>query len=155
MTRTERPSLSTLQRAAFFAGVAGVAFAGPLHAGLFSVVERPAAREFGIGPRASTNRLYKATLQPAQALRLRQLQTVPVLVVDAEGRPVEGARISVYGGMPEHSHGLPTRPVVKRYLGNGIYEIEGLRFSMGGWWELKLAIETARGTDRVTFNLAL
>ena len=78
-----------------------------------------------------------------------------MLIVDARDQPVEGATISVDGGMPEHSHGLPTRPVVKRYLGNGVYEIEGLRFSMGGWWELKLAIDAPAGSDRVTFNLSL
>ena len=157
MTRTNTTMLQALQRAVFFAGIAGVALAEPVHAGLFSMtaVERPAAGDFGTGPRASANQLYKATLQPAQGFRLRQLQTVPVLIVDAKGQPVDGATISVDGGMPEHSHGLPTRPVVKRYLGNGVYEIEGLRFSMGGWWELKLAIDAPAGSDRVTFNLSL
>ena len=155
MTRTRPTTLQVLQRAVFLAGIAGVALTGPAHAGLFSSVERPAAAEFGAGPRESANHLYKATLQPAQGFRLRQLQTVPVLIVDAKGQPVDGATITVDGGMPEHSHGLPTRPVVKRYLGNGVYEIEGLRFSMGGWWEVKLAIETPGGSDRVTFNLSL
>jgi hypothetical protein len=147
----------TLQRLVFAAGISAVALTEPVHAGLFSMltVERPAAEEFGAGPRASTNHLYKATLQPAQGWRLRQLQTVPVLIVDAEGRPVEGATITVDGGMPQHSHGLPTQPKVSRYLGSGVYEIEGLRFSMGGWWELKLAIEAPAGSDRVTFNLSL
>jgi hypothetical protein len=36
-----------------------------------------------------------------------------------------------------------------------VYEIEGVRFSMGGWWELKLAIDSAAGADTVTFNLSL
>lgn len=120
-----------------------------------SKIERPAASEFGFGPRPSANLVYTATLQPAQPLRLRQLQTLPVRIVDAKGRPVDGATIAIDGGMPEHSHGLPTRPLVKRYLGDGVYEIEGLRFSMGGWWELKLAIEAPEGADRVTFNLAI
>ncbi|HYC37078.1 MAG TPA: FixH family protein [Usitatibacter sp.] len=118
-------------------------------------VRRPAATEFGQGPRASVNGLYTVTLQPAQALRLRQLQTVPVQVLDAQGRPVENATFRVDGGMPEHGHGLPTQPRVTRALGNGIYEIEGVRFSMGGWWELKLAIDSPAGADRVTFNLGL
>lgn len=116
---------------------------------------RPAAREFGLGPRISAKQLYAATLQPRQPLRVRQLQTLPVLITDANGRPMEGARISVDGGMPEHGHGLPTRPQVRRALGGGVYEIEGLRFNMGGWWELKLAIESPEGTDNVTFNLSL
>jgi hypothetical protein len=116
---------------------------------------RPAAREFGLGPRPSASQLYAATLQPRQPLRVRELQTLPVLITDARGRPIEGARISVDGGMPEHGHGLPTQPKVRRELTGGVYEIEGLRFNMGGWWELKLAIESAAGSDSVTFNLSL
>ena len=78
---------------------------------------RPAASEFGFGPRVSAGQRYAATLQPRQALRVRQLQAVPVLVTDASGRPIEGASISVTGGMPEHGHGLPTQPKVRNALG--------------------------------------
>jgi len=118
-------------------------------------VHRPAATEFGMGPRASAHQLYTVTLQPAQALRLRQLQTVSVMIADAGGHPIEGALIRVDGGMPEHGHGLPTQPRMKQALGGGVYEIEGVRFSMGGWWELKLSIESPAGADSVTFNLSL
>ena len=149
--------MNTLQRAVFFAGIATVAFAG--HANAFSFfrepVQKPAAQEFGYGPRESANGTYTVFLRPNEVLRLRKLQALRILVVDASGRPVEDARITVDGGMPEHGHGLPTQPVVQGSLGGGMYDIEGLRFSMGGWWEVKLAIESARGSDRVTFNLAL
>ena len=62
------------------------------------------------------------------------------------------ARIEVDGGMPQHGHGLPTRPQVTRELPGGGYLIEGMKFSMSGWWEVKLAIEGPAGADRVTFN---
>jgi hypothetical protein len=117
--------------------------------------ERPAAEAFGLGPRVSANKTYTAKLEPREPLRVRRLQTVPVRLTDAQGRPIEAAKISVDGGMPEHAHGLPTQPRVTRALGGGVYEIEGLRFSMGGWWELKLGIESAAGADTVTFNLSL
>ncbi|MBP8298407.1 MAG: FixH family protein [Burkholderiales bacterium] len=120
-----------------------------------SGAERPAAAEFGLGPRPSAAQLYTATLLPRQPLRLRQLETVPVRIADASGRPVAGVAIAVSGGMPEHGHGLPTQPRVTRALGDGVYEIEGVRFSMGGWWQLKLAIESPAGADSVTFNLSL
>ena len=155
---TRNAALQTLRRAVLAAGIATIAFTGPANAGLMSMlsVQRPATEEFGAGPRASQNHIYSATLQqPADGLRLRQLQTIPVRVVDAQGRPVENATIRVDGGMPQHGHGLPTQPQVHRYLGNGVYEIEGVRFSMGGWWELKLAIEAPAGKDNVTFNLSL
>lgn len=120
-----------------------------------SEVHQPAASEFGYGPRASAKHTYSVTLMPMPELRLRQLQTVRVRVADENGNPIEGARISVDGGMPQHGHGLPTQPRVTQSMGGGIYEIEGVRFSMGGWWELKLAIDSAAGADNVTFNLSL
>jgi hypothetical protein len=118
-------------------------------------VVRPAATEFGPGPRVSASRQFTATLQPDQPLRPRRMQIVRVAIVDVEGRPVENASIQIDGGMPEHGHGLPTRPRMTRALGNGLYEIEGVRFNMGGWWEFKLSITAASGSDVVTFNLAL
>ena len=149
--------LRHLQRAVFFADLAGVAFAEPAQAFSFfrAAVHKPAAQEFGFGPRESVNHKYTVYLKPMETLRLRKLQTLRVLVLDAAGRPVEDASISVDGGMPEHGHGLPTQPKVHRSLGGGMYDIEGLRFSMGGWWEVKLSIEARQGADRVTFNLDL
>ena len=115
----------------------------------------PAESEFGLGPRASIKGVYTATLEPREPLRKRQLQKVIVRVVDARGRPIDDALIAIDGGMPEHMHGLPTQPRVTRALGDGMYEIEGVRFSMGGWWELRLAIDSPAGADSVTFNLSL
>ena len=117
--------------------------------------KRPAASEFGLGPRASAGGRYVATLEPGRPLRPRQMQTVRVTVRDAEGRAIDEAQISIDGGMPQHGHGLPTRPRVTRSLGDGVYEIEGVRFNMGGWWEFRLAIAGFRGADTVTFNLDL
>ena len=116
---------------------------------------RPADSEFGRGPRTSELHRYTATLQPIEVLRVRRMQTVSVRITGADGRAVDDATITVDGGMPEHGHGLPTQPRVTRALGDGVYEIEGLRFSMGGWWELKLAIASSAGADNVTFNLNL
>jgi len=115
----------------------------------------PVVSEFGLGPRTSAEGRYVATLQPATPLHPRQMQTVRIVVRDADGRAIDEAQISIDGGMPQHGHGLPTRPRVTRNLGDGIYEIEGVRFNMGGWWEFKLAIAGPRGADTITFNLAL
>jgi hypothetical protein len=116
---------------------------------------RPAITEFGLGPRASANRLYTATLETTEALRPRRLQSVRITVVDDAGLPVEGASMTIGGGMPQHGHGLPTRPRMTRAIAAGTYEIEGVRFNMGGWWEFKVTIATDRGEDTVTFNLSL
>jgi hypothetical protein len=88
-------------------------------------------------------------------LKPRQMQTVLVNIADADGRAVESATLTIDGGMPEHGHGLPTRPRMTRAVSAGTYQIEGVRFNMGGWWEFKLAIAGSRGADTVTFNLDL
>src|SRR5687767_9382038 len=103
---------------------------------------RPAATEFGPGPRTSARGLYVATLHGAESLKPRKMYTLQVTVADASGQPVADAAIDIDGGMPQHGHGLPTRPRVTKNLGGGSYEISGLRFNMGGWWELKLTITT-------------
>jgi hypothetical protein len=120
-----------------------------------SSVRKPATSEFGLGPRASAQGLYTATLEPSQPLRPRKMQSIKVALKDAGGHAVDGAAITIDGGMPQHGHGLPTRPRVTTSLGDGVYVIEGVRFNMGGWWEFKVAIQSAAGTDLVTFNLAL
>jgi hypothetical protein len=116
---------------------------------------RPAATEFGLGPRTSTHGRYVATLEPGGRLRPRQMQKVRVTILDSEGRAIDDAAVAIDGGMPQHGHGLPTRPRVTRNLGGGAYEIEGVRFNMGGWWEFRLAITATAGADTVTFNLDL
>ena len=116
---------------------------------------RPAASEFGLGPRTSGGGLYTATLIPTEPLRPRKLQTVQVAIADAAGAPIQNAQIAIDGGMPQHGHGLPTRPRVTKQVGDGIYEIEGVRFNMGGWWEFKLTINAPAGSEIVTFNLSL
>lgn len=116
---------------------------------------KPPASEFGTGPRTSAKGLYKATLQASEPLKPRKMLELPVSITDANGEAITGATITVDGGMPQHRHGLPTRPRVTKDHGDGTYTISGLRFNMGGWWELKLTITTAAGTDTVTFNLGL
>src|SRR3954454_17081459 len=57
--------------------------------------KRPAASEFGLGPRPSGGGRYVATLEPARPLRPRQMQTVRITVRDAEGRAMDEAQISI------------------------------------------------------------
>jgi hypothetical protein len=113
----------------------------------------PAASEFGMGPRTSAGGAYVAKLATAAPLEVRKLQSMNVRLTDAHGAAVEGATITVDGGMPQHGHGLPTSPRVTAYHGDGVYQIDGVRFSMGGWWELRLAIAGPAGADTITFNL--
>jgi hypothetical protein len=76
-------------------------------------------------------------------------------VTRADGSPVNGATIAVDGDMPEHRHGLATRPRVTRHLGNGDYLVEGVKFQMGGWWVMDFDVTAEGRTERVRFNLQL
>jgi hypothetical protein len=46
-------------------------------------------------------------------------------------------------------------PAGDDHQGEGRYLIEGVRFNMGGWWELRLDISSPAGEDGVTFNLVI
>ena len=40
-------------------------------------------------------------------------------------------------------------------LGAGSYRVEGMKFNMTGWWELRFAITAPAGSDDVVFNVKL
>ncbi|AMS41999.1 FixH family protein [Aminobacter aminovorans] len=104
----------------------------------------------------SAKGLYALSIAPeAGEPRQGELHAWVVTVKTRQGAPVEGAAISVGGGMPEHAHGLPTSPEATAYLGDGRYRIEGVKFSMPGWWQLKLGVSAPAGADEATFNLVL
>ena len=77
--------------------------------------------------------------------------------IHVEGTHCAGckARIEVDGGMPQHGHGLPTRPQVTRELPGGGYLIEGMKFSMTGWWDMRLAIRAGDTSDTAVFNVVV
>jgi hypothetical protein len=129
--------------------------AGCSHSITDSDIQPPPQQEFGFGPRTSAAGLYQATVHPMQPIRVGQLHGWRLEVQRVGGGAVTGATIVVDGGMPQHGHGLPTSPRVSRELGNGAYEVEGMKFNMGGWWVVTFRISTPAGADTVTFNLSL
>lgn len=102
----------------------------------------------------SETQLYKATFEPVEPIRVGRLHSWKIRVTTADGESVPDARITVDGGMPQHGHGLPTKPQVTAGP-NGDRLIEGMRFNMGGWWVVRLHIDGAQGSDVVTFKLKL
>jgi len=106
--------------------------------------------------RMSAGELYRVSISSElEPLELNRLHGWTVHVETAHGNLVEDAEISVSGGMPEHNHGFPTAPRVTEYLGNGDYSMQGVRFSMPGWWEMHLKIMADGQSDEVVFNLIL
>lgn len=106
--------------------------------------------------RSTVEKRYTVQVRPiAEPVTLGRLHAWEVVVQQPSGQPVTGAKFVVDGGMPQHHHGWPTQPRVTNELGDGRYLLEGMKFSMSGWWELKLKIDAAPGADQVTFNLVL
>ena len=90
-----------------------------------------------------------------EAIPIGPIISLKLKVLTAAGEPVKDAEITVDGGMPTHGHGLPTMPKVTRNLGDGNYLVEGVKFSMPGWWTMTFTIKSGDKTDSVTFNLQL
>ena len=106
--------------------------------------------------RASEGGAYRATIRPAgDAIPQGRLHAWTLHLETAAGVAVDSASVVVDGGMPQHGHGLPTKPRVTRPLGNGDHLVEGMKFNMGGWWVVKFRVASAAGTDSVVFNVDL
>ena len=100
--------------------------------------------------------IYRGTIRPqADPIPQGRLHSWTLHLETASGAPVDSAAIAVDGGMPQHGHGLPTKPVVTRHLGNGDYVVEGMKFNMGGWWVVKFRVSSTAGADSLVFNIKL
>ena len=88
-------------------------------------------------------------------LGINQMHNWEIRLQDSDGDGVADAEIEVRGGMPAHNHGLSTQPQVTRYLGDGRYLLQGMRFHMAGAWELQLLINLNGTTYRSVLNLEL
>lgn len=95
----------------------------------------------------------ESQIRPIPIARIHQWK---VHLTDRAGLPISGAVIAVDGGMPQHHHGLPTAPRATPAATPGDYVISGMKFSMTGWWQLKLRVKSTDGrTDGITFNVVL
>jgi len=123
--------------------VAGLCFSIAIYAAEDSLVTSSATD--GMHFRVS----YQSKLVP---LPLNQIHSWILHVETLDSQPVEKAEISVYGGMPAHKHGLPTEPVVSE-IGDGDYLVEGVKFNMGGKWQLWFKVRAGDVTDEVKFDI--
>ena len=99
---------------------------------------------------------YVVTYTPRQGkIEINRMHSWVVRVETDDGTPVEDATITVDGGMPAHDHGLPTEPRITEELGDGDYILDGLRFHMGGEWELVFTISSDHGESTVKVMLTL
>jgi len=125
-----------------------------------------AAPSDGIATRKGLYRL-KWTPRPAP-LPLNTLFEVEVEVADAQGAPVEDAVVRVDARMPEHGHGMATKPEPEagicapgpdgtqlcRHPG-GRYLTRGMKFHMPGSWVLSFDVSGPAGSDQAEVGFLL
>ena len=74
-------------------------------------------------------------------LSINQIHSWHLRVLDRNNEILELEELNIFGGMPEHDHGLPTQPKVTTRLDNGDYLLEGVRFHMQGHWQLQVELQ--------------
>lgn len=143
MTSIWRYGLAVLGLVAVLAGILAVAY---LHG---RTQEPDLSRS-----KPTANGMFVAAIRPQSGtVRFGELQSWQLTLTTRAGAPVENAAIDVTGGMGGDNHGLPTSPQVAGYMGQGHYRIDGVKFTVSGWWQLRLTISAAQGSDVVVFNI--
>ena len=108
-----------------------------------------------VPPQASAADYVVTWSIPSGRLEINRMHSWILHIEDENGNAIEAAIVDVEGGMPEHNHGLPTKPRVTTELGGGDYKLEGMRFHMSGYWEIIVSITTDAGTSKVMLPLQL
>ena len=104
--------------------------------------------------RESVKKLYRASYaSDVMPIPVGRIISWKLRVETADGRPLKNAEVVLSGEMPEHGHGLPTMPEVTEGSIPGEYVVQGLKFSMPGWWVMTFKVKTQDKEDVITFNL--
>ena len=118
------------------------------------------------GPRLQAGGIKQYWLSDSGRYRLSYQSLVDPIVINqihnwvlqletAEGLTVSGADITLEGGMPDHDHGLPTKPRITESQDENYYLVEGIRFHMRGRWELEIKIIQGTNMDTAMISLDL
>ena len=124
----------------------------------------------------SSGGFFSATYDIAHTCApLNTIHSWNLTLTDRTGLPLSGAEINVSADMPEHLHGMTTRPQAFEVCGlkvshakqskvtsdstpsessfPGEYRIDGMNFHMPGWWEVTLDVSRGGGRDLARFNV--
>ncbi|MDP2304506.1 MAG: FixH family protein [Pseudomonadota bacterium] len=95
---------------------------------------------------------------------LSALFEIEATLTDAAGAPVTDAKVRIDARMPQHGHGMATKPEddpgVCDASGacshpDGRYRTRGMKFHMPGEWTLRFDVEGPGGTDHLEVPLRL
>lgn len=95
---------------------------------------------------------------------LSRLFSIDAVVTDSGGAPVTDATLDINATMPQHGHGMSTKPenipgtcdasgVCAHPLGQ--YRTEGMKFHMPGDWTMSFKVESSRGNDEAVVVVTL
>jgi hypothetical protein len=146
---------ASIRRRFLLAGLALAAAAAAGCMGMSHASPPPPGADYAAERMSEAGRFRASWRADATPVPVGRLHTWTLHVARADGTPVTDAAIQVDGDMPQHGHGLPTRPRVTRNLGGGDYLVEGMKFQMGGWWVMQFDVEAEGQRDKVRFNLQL
>lgn len=93
----------------------------------------------------SHNGVYRASMTPSDGAWTVHVRT-------ASGAVVDSASIALEGWMPDDSSVRPVRAPEVEARGGGDYRVTKMELERAGWWNVKVRIATARGTDSLAFN---
>lgn len=104
---------------------------------------------------------WRAIPEPIPLSELFEVETVLTL---ADGTPVEVGSVRVDAEMPQHGHGMATRPEADpgecdaagacRHPG-GVYRTRGMKFHMPGAWVVVFEVDGPKGPDRLKVEKTL
>jgi hypothetical protein len=105
--------------------------------------------------RLTNTGVYRVYFYPPPVVAINRYQVWGIYIEDAAGNALNGIKLEVDADMPAHGHGLLTQPKVKPGNAPGRYRVEGLRFHMPGYWEIRLHVNDRGNRDGLIFPVEL
>lgn len=104
--------------------------------------------------RTSASGRHRVSIRPsiAGAERARH-HAWEILVADRSARPARVRRLAFAATMPAHGHGLPTVPRIVAADEAGWIRVRGVRFHMGGHWQIRVEFDAEQGGDVAIFDV--
>ncbi len=99
--------------------------------------------------------LYRVTLHPPLEIGINRYQTWGIFIEDTAGKALDHAVVELRADMPAHGHGLLAQPRIVPGSAPGRYRVEGLRFHMPGYWEIRIQIKQGGKADALMLPVRL
>ena len=100
----------------------------------------------------SDHGVFVLDLIPKVSLNLVGRNRYEINLADRQGKPLDQAQITIIPWMPDHGHGTDREPSISP-MGNGVYEVDDVVYTMPGLWHLNVEISTASMFDNARFEL--